>query len=431
MRFKNRKGSTLALTIMIFAVLMIFATFTLGFMVTENKQAMYHQNKTQAYYIARSGVEVVEAALKEQLYKYESNSEEQAGFVSQFDGAGVEVDVDIDDLSGKVLIKNEVHNDKKIMTIEAKSSHNGVESTVKKGLFSILTVVNQTEENEYIIGGGELFVVLGDDKPKEFYGNGKSGTVPENYYNMVDPEIRSDYDIDPFIPVAEENWAISNEIVVANKITSGTYSSEDKDIFVNGSLELSGNIQINGDLNIHVKDTLNIRNSTYLTSDTYTTETGKKYRLNIYVYNTGNATTSVSTDSSADIRFTGNLHVVDGDISIEVHQDGYIDGSIIYTGDGMIDFSSHSNNFTSNKLLTGSIYAPYATVNLGIHTYKTANIIGGQIIARKIDVYSNNKTQAGKFYIHSTENRENNSIPVKTTNTINYTSIDYDSFFLD
>ena len=39
---QNRKGSTLALTIIIFAVLMIFATFTLGFMVTENKQAMYY-----------------------------------------------------------------------------------------------------------------------------------------------------------------------------------------------------------------------------------------------------------------------------------------------------------------------------------------------------------------------------------------------------
>jgi len=67
MKFMNktqkRKGSTLALTIIIFAVLMIFATFTLGFMVTENKQAMYHQNKTQAYYIARSGAEVVEEAL--------------------------------------------------------------------------------------------------------------------------------------------------------------------------------------------------------------------------------------------------------------------------------------------------------------------------------------------------------------------------------
>lgn len=57
MKLKNRIGSTLALTLMVFAVLMIFATFILSFMVTENKQAMYHQNKTQAYYIARSGAD--------------------------------------------------------------------------------------------------------------------------------------------------------------------------------------------------------------------------------------------------------------------------------------------------------------------------------------------------------------------------------------
>ena len=67
MKLKNRRGSTLALTLMVFAVLMIFATFILGFMVTENKQAMNHQNKTQAYYIARSGAEVVEAAIRKEL----------------------------------------------------------------------------------------------------------------------------------------------------------------------------------------------------------------------------------------------------------------------------------------------------------------------------------------------------------------------------
>lgn len=62
-KFKNRTGSTLVLTLIIFAVLMILGTFLLGFMVTENKQAMYHQNKTQAYYIARSGAVAVEAAI--------------------------------------------------------------------------------------------------------------------------------------------------------------------------------------------------------------------------------------------------------------------------------------------------------------------------------------------------------------------------------
>ncbi|NLL82194.1 MAG: hypothetical protein GX231_07810, partial [Tissierellia bacterium] len=63
MKLKSRKGSTLLLTLMVFAILMIFVTFISGFMLTENKQAMFHQNKMQAYYIARGGAEAVEAAI--------------------------------------------------------------------------------------------------------------------------------------------------------------------------------------------------------------------------------------------------------------------------------------------------------------------------------------------------------------------------------
>lgn len=60
---KNRKGSSLVLVLMVFSVLMVLSTFIVGFMVTENKQSLYHQHKTQAYYIARGGAVAVEAAI--------------------------------------------------------------------------------------------------------------------------------------------------------------------------------------------------------------------------------------------------------------------------------------------------------------------------------------------------------------------------------
>lgn len=63
MKMKNRKGSTLIMTLLVFVVLMIFGTFTLSFMVNENKMSLNHQYKTQAYYIARSGAVAVEAAI--------------------------------------------------------------------------------------------------------------------------------------------------------------------------------------------------------------------------------------------------------------------------------------------------------------------------------------------------------------------------------
>lgn len=51
------------MTLMVFVVLAILSTFILNFMMTENKQSLNHQYKTQAYYIARGAAETVEAAI--------------------------------------------------------------------------------------------------------------------------------------------------------------------------------------------------------------------------------------------------------------------------------------------------------------------------------------------------------------------------------
>jgi hypothetical protein len=64
-KFLNKNGSTLVLTLMVFSVLTIFAVFILSFMVTEKKQAIAHLNKTQAYYLARSAAVSVEASILE------------------------------------------------------------------------------------------------------------------------------------------------------------------------------------------------------------------------------------------------------------------------------------------------------------------------------------------------------------------------------
>lgn len=63
MEIKNRKGSTLILTLIVFTVLMLFGTITMSVMSSENKISLRHQKKAQAYYIARAGAEAVEAAI--------------------------------------------------------------------------------------------------------------------------------------------------------------------------------------------------------------------------------------------------------------------------------------------------------------------------------------------------------------------------------
>lgn len=58
-KIKREKGSALVMIIIMFVVLTIFSTFTLSFMVTENKQSINHEVKAKAYFVALSGAEIV------------------------------------------------------------------------------------------------------------------------------------------------------------------------------------------------------------------------------------------------------------------------------------------------------------------------------------------------------------------------------------
>lgn len=129
MKLKNREGSTLLLTLMIFAVLMIFATFTLGFMVTENKQSMYHQHKTQAYYVARSGAETVEAAI---LSMTEEGSEEE---LSKLESKLPIDNIQIEGLSeGDSRLRVSLKKEDDSLIITSTAHVNGVEESIEKVL---------------------------------------------------------------------------------------------------------------------------------------------------------------------------------------------------------------------------------------------------------------------------------------------------------
>ena len=99
---KNRKGSSLVLVLMVFSVLMVLSTFIVGFMVTENKQSLYHQHKTQAYYIARGGAVAVEAA----ILKMDEAQIDKLN--KELDKGEVEIDeIDIDGNIANVVVKRD------------------------------------------------------------------------------------------------------------------------------------------------------------------------------------------------------------------------------------------------------------------------------------------------------------------------------------
>lgn len=131
---RNRKGSTLVITVIVFAILTIFATFIMNFMVSENKQAIHHQNKTEAYYVARGGAVAVETAI---VQMSESRLLELIGLLN--DGAVTVGEIDLDGNKANVTLTKE--EDK--LLIESVGQVGDVSQIVTKVMFqgSITTTV--------------------------------------------------------------------------------------------------------------------------------------------------------------------------------------------------------------------------------------------------------------------------------------------------
>lgn len=167
MKTHLRRGSTLVLVILVFAVLMIFAAFTLNFMVNENKQAIYHENATKAEYIAMNGADVVEAALVSHLrtlfgQKGEGikdinayldslkDTKKEVGFSSKIEGLE------------KVEISLTEINEKYVLAIDSYANFNGVGKSVRKIMWSeyVKTTKDETKlKGPPLIAKNEAYIV--------------------------------------------------------------------------------------------------------------------------------------------------------------------------------------------------------------------------------------------------------------------------------
>lgn len=423
MKMKFRKGSTLALTLIIFAVLLIFATFLVGFTVTENKQAIYYQNKTQSYYIAKSGVEVIEKVLKDELNKLNLASDFN-DYVKSYENPK-EINVSIDNIEKPIIVKYEKLNDENVLTIKAKADYRGIEQTVKKALYVSGTI--ETEKNLSNYGGSEKFIFLGDEKDTYEKLNNHSrylGTgFDENGEKGLGIAVKGDsssYPVKSFIDNTDK-WSLEDNIANNWKKSEGiykidkkkTYGEEGKttDIYVNGSLLVAENATFKGDVNIYIRNNLVLESNGGLIGDSIKLSDEKdddnpnyEYKLNIYVYNEPikgvENTISLKTADfkTSDLKIVGNIFVAAGDIKLIFKKDASIDGNLIYYGDKTIEFSSDDNGNNKGRMLYGSIYAPKATVELGFSTNKVEQTLGGKVIADKIQVYANTSGKADSFY---------------------------------
>ena len=174
---------------------------------------------------------------------------------------------------------------------------------------------------------------------------------------------------------------------------------------MDGDLIFEGSVTFKGYVNIYVKGNLTLDDGANIVGEKTGVLGEELYNLDVYVYNSSNKEYGLTTNgTSKALSFVGNIRIDKGNVNLDFHKDSLFDGSLIYNGTGDFNFSS-TNNGNQVKLLTGSIYAPLATVKLGITESKVAYMIQGQVIGEKIEVYANNNGKGDEFYEGSTDRK--------------------------
>ncbi len=424
MKARNNQGSVLISAIMVFAVLSILAITTLGFMVSENKLSIHNQNKTKAYYIAKSGADTVEAALISQLATYSSDVDDQKVFLDVYDTSKT-IDVDIEGIK-EVVVKNELMGDERILTVQSTSEYRGIEQTVKKAIYSLVTEIDSSDQGITISNAPLMYI----EEALQTTNKGTSN-IPSHIASKVDEGVFLPHVFDD---ITEEQWNSPNPYVIDGEINSGTIGAEatTTNIYVNGPLALRGNITFRGKVNLYVRGNLEFEQNTKVNSDWLVKEDITEYLLNIYVYNEagGVQTMALITPPKLHLTYTGNLYIKQGKIDLDLHQDAYITGNIIYNGNEL-HIGTQSNNIKNEKkILDGSIYAPNSDIYIGFKNDKTAFILDGMIFGKNLYLYAKNNTQANKFYA-AIKVKGTVNVPVNTGTTIKTRTVSYQSYYID
>lgn len=430
-KIKREKGSALVMIIIMFVVLTIFSTFTLSFMVTENKQSINHEVKAKAYFVALSGAEIVENALIQQLKTYESNKTDQKSFLDLYVSPGKVIPVNGVDGVKSVTVVYENIDGQNVLSVTSVGEVRGVQETVKKIIYSTETVLTSQNNGQLLLPDGQFLIYFSEGKGHESAQNTTS-TLP-NEVGLKVPDGKNTYKDYPFDDISEELWTSQPNITVNDKLNESSYGEADKvtNIYVNGNLILDSSINFYGDVKLYVKGNLTINTNSNIVGQKGKSGEYDINKLKIFVYNQQMQAFGLTTQDKVKCTVVADLHVKQGIVNIDLGDPALIDGSIFYNGTSEFVFDTQSNSF-NNKVLTGSIYAPNAMVKMGYddvkNNWKTAFQIGGKVIADQIHIYANNSAQLRRFYSESSKN-SNNLIPINTTENITVRTINYNSFF--
>ncbi len=413
MKIKNRKGSTLALTLIIFAVLMIFATFILNFMVIENKQAMYYQNKTQAYYIARSGAQIVEESI---IREYRNDDKTRMEIVmSKITTSPSEVTINLTQLpnfldSNSTLdVKVWKESDNSKIYIESSSSYNGINNKVNK----VIDVKIDPDKDYLNISGDKPIIAL--------YTASENLKAKNWVKELTTDEERSKYPEYIFNPINYSDLTKNSNILPnsGTKVNWGK-TGETTNYFVENELIVyPSQIELNGNVNIHIRDYLLINKST--TINYISDSIDSPYKLNIYIYGekTNGYSLFISQEDYRTIEFlfNGNIFVKTGDAFLSWHKSNFKGNLFINSEKLVLNTQSSSEQY----VFEGIIYAPSTILNLGDNDQSSYSHLGYIVVKdiqhKKDKVATNSELKAsGESGIDVTE-IEIDGTPIMTPTT--------------
>lgn len=353
--FNNKtEGSTLALVIIVFAVLMIFGTFILGFTVTENKMSINHQHKAQAYYLARSGAVAVEAAIMD-LYN-KDDKDDAVNFFNSLNVHGekllepIMVDNNKVDLS---LYMEPIagDDDNFLLNIRAKSFFANTNQVVEKVLNIPKPIIKGSVELEApIVYVNEINEQI--EKLKTYRG--------DDFARKGNP---ANYKLPEFEP--EEFPEDSKDAIPSYGQLSGNYYVET----LNG--DILKDREINGKVNIYVKNsfTLDAQNSLKINAN------GDEKNLNIIVYS---GEVNLRGTNGKKVTMKSNLSVKSGEVNLNFHKLEY-HGNIML-GEGVnININVEDNGNDEHVNIKGIIYGPGSIINLGDDKKGALSVRGGII----------------------------------------------------
>jgi hypothetical protein len=340
-KLNNRRGSALALVIVVMAVLMILGTTVLRIAVAENKFAKHNEDKIQAYYAARSGAQSVAEYL---IRDANNDAEELLGKTSEWNEQ-------LDRGKFQVTV-NELSSD----TIEIVSlgEYNGIQQKAK-----ILLKKNSGGVFEHALVGKEIIQTDGSSgQGIDIYGTIATQILPPS---LDDSKVDIIVDgVDIGVPDSSDPTLVFPEIIEPSSYYhsfTNNYSVVTKETLrIDGSPTNAGVTVIDKNGNVTIIKKVNDAGPIYIRAlDLDVTGNGSNLEIvggPVHLYLEGDLT--IGTQGKFNVHSGGKLYIyVMGEQNVEFSGAGSYHGVFVYAPESIVSFQNAQPNMEFEGAIIG------------------------------------------------------------------------------